>query len=174
MKTEERNDEEILPEDLELRNYLIKKASRLNWIGWGVSAIAIIFVVLSWTQFTVAYLPILISILFTGQGIRYYARQIHKRAHNPRTAMTKRELKKYKEQQEEAVREYFKNNKKVAEKVLLMNDMAKGGKYRDAYNISNSLLRKNPPKAVCAFLKSKQKQYRAFFKGEPLNGGNSR
>lgn len=159
----ENADNDIIPEDIELRNYLIKKASKLNWVGWGISGIAIIFVILSWTQFTIAYLPILISILFTGQGIRYYARQIHKRAHNPRSAMTKRELRKYKEEQEDSVRKYFDNNKQIAEKVLLMNNLAQKGNFKDAYNISNSILRKNPPKAVKAFLKDKQKYYRTRF-----------
>ena len=44
---------EIFPDDKELREKLFRRSSILNYIGWSVSFIAIIYVIILWNDFQV-------------------------------------------------------------------------------------------------------------------------
>ncbi|MBD3350569.1 MAG: hypothetical protein GF364_03685 [Candidatus Lokiarchaeota archaeon] len=155
----------VFPDESNLRDKVLKRAKTLNWVGWGISGLAIIFLIVLWASFKAYYIAYMVGILMIGQAVRFYARELNKRAHNPRSAMTKRQLKQYKEQQEQIVKDYFNKNTKIAEKVLQMNNFAKDGKYNDAYNIARSLLRKKPPQAVKNFLINKKELYLSYIQG---------
>ncbi len=155
----------LFPEDVKLREKLCKKAKWINYLGWIISGFAIVFLLITWKNFLTYYIVYIMGFLFTGQAIRYYARELVNRAYNPRSALSQRQLKKYKEEQEQVVRSYCEENKDVSEKILQMNELANKGKYQDAYNIASSLIRKDPPRPVKIFLINKQKLYEKHIKG---------
>lgn len=165
MTDDPKEDVNPFPEDENLREMLCKKAKWVNYLGWIVSGFAVIFLIITWKHFLTYYIIYMMGFLFTGQAIRYYARELVDRAYNPRSALSQRQLKKYKEEQEKVVRTYCEQNKDVSEKILQMNDLANKGKYQDAYNIAASLIRRDPPRPVKVFLINKQKLYEKHIKG---------
>ncbi|MHA1339017.1 MAG: hypothetical protein ACTSRZ_03370 [Promethearchaeota archaeon] len=148
-----------IPSKDELKEYLRKRAKFFILTGWIISFSSIVFIIILIFNSNAIYIAYLLGTLFIGQGLRYNGREIKRRINNPLTALPKRKLKSFQQKREKIIKEYFKNNKKIAEKVLQMEEFAAKGNFNDAFNIASSLIKKNPPEPVLNYLNNKKRTY---------------
>ena len=76
--------------------------------------------------------------------------------------MSKKKLNELKLYREQVVKNYFNQNKLIAEKLVLMEKLAEKRKFRDAYNLVNKLIKKNPPEPILEYLIKKKNIYKNF------------
>ncbi len=138
----------------------------LGWILTGLAGISIISMVIilssnfKWWQFGISF-----GVLIIGQGIRIVGRMIKKKSEQI-IPFSGKKLILVKEKREKEVRDYFDANKDVASRVMQMNSLAKRGNYRDAYNITSSLLKLDVPQGIRDYLIIKKNKYAKLRKGK--------
>jgi len=147
-------------EDLEI--YIKRKSKILISLGWSISLSSIIFIIVLIYNSQIVYLCYMIGILFIGQGFRYYGRELKKKINNPILGLSKKKLNELKLYREQVVKNYFNQNKLIAEKLVLMEKLAEKRKFRDAYNLVNKLIKKNPPEPILEYLIKKKNIYKNF------------
>ena len=150
---------DIFPEDSGLRENLVKRSKCFNILGWVISGLAVVFLIIFWKNFNLWLTAVMFFILIVGQSVRYYSKYLKTRSRSQVSALSVRQLKKFKGNQEEEVKIYFDSHQNFASKVLQMDKLAKKGQHKDAINIINNLMKRQPPNAIIQFLKNRRMQY---------------
>jgi hypothetical protein len=151
----------LFPSVEEMKERLQKSGKILRILGWSLTGSAVIVAIVFWNSSNWSFLWGLVILLVAGQAFRFWGRYYIKRAkaNSPQIVFSHSQLEKHKEEQESIVREYFESHKDIAAKVLQMDELAKKGRYQDAYNIAGSLLKLDLPKPIQLFLKNRRKRY---------------
>jgi hypothetical protein len=166
MSSSKDNDKDIFEEyglsTQDQRRTLLGWGRFLVYLGWslsGITAVVILTVTISLRfNFNWGLFGLLLGALFMAQAIRIVGRMMKKKS-NQKIPFPEKKLLQIKLNREKEVRDYFDNNKYFAEKVIQMNSLAKQGKYKDAYNISVSLLNYQIPIPIRDFLEKRKNQY---------------
>ena len=154
----------LLPPIEETKERLTKSGKILRIIGWILTGSAVVVAIVFWNSSDWTFLWGLVGLLAAGQAVRFWGRYYLKRAkaESPSIVLSHSQLEAHKEEQEKIVREYFAAHQDIAAKVLQMDEMAKKGKFSDAYNMAGSLMRLDLPKPIQLFLKNRRKKYQQF------------
>lgn len=146
----------------EQRTKLLLWGKILVYFGWTATVIiailTIIFVILWGTEFKWGFFGLLFGILVISQGIRIVGRMLKKKSEQL-IPFSEKKISHVKTQREKEVRKYFNENEAVAAKVLQMKSLAQQGKYKDAYNMTLSLLKMDLPTPIQEFLISNKNRY---------------
>jgi hypothetical protein len=134
----------------------------LIYLGWtltGLTAIAILILLFTiGSDFNWSLFGIFLGVLFISQGIRVAGRMMKKKSEHF-IPFSEKKLSLIKKQREKETREYFDAHKAIASKVMQMDELAKQGKYKDAYNMASSILKVDLPPPIRDFLNSRRKYY---------------
>ena len=143
------------------RDRLMGRGKILVYLGWmltGLSALAIIVLLITYEDFSWGLFGLLFGILILAQGIRIIGRMMKKKSEQI-IPFSEKKIKLVKKQRDNEVRQYFDKNPAIASKVIQMKELAKIGKYKDAYNIATSILKTNIPAPIRDFLTARRNQY---------------
>lgn len=143
------------------RNKLMDWGKILVYLGWiltGLSAVAIILLLIIYDDFSWGLFGLLFGILILAQGIRIIGRMMKKKSEQI-IPFSEKKLEFVKKKRENEVRQYFDKYPTVASKVIKMKELAKNGKFKDAYNIANSILKTNVPPPIRDFLTTRRNKY---------------
>ncbi|MBN2156553.1 MAG: hypothetical protein JW776_10965 [Candidatus Lokiarchaeota archaeon] len=130
-----------------------------GWFVTGIAAICILIITITLgSRFNWVLFGILMGVLVSGQALRVIGRMMKKKSQQ-KIPFSGKKLIDIKEQREKEVVEYFERNKDIASKIMQMDELAKRGQFKDAYNLATKLAKLDIPPPIRDFLHVRRNVY---------------